>query len=175
MCARARPLPHGVIPQRPFSSHFWHHRDVATSIEQLAQAAYEAHRAALPASVPSWEDIAKQEQQAWMAAVSVVAERTGGTIAEASPAPSLIMQVGDQRHTFRTDFTTGREGRLPIDDDFASAHHARFLTVRGVWYVEDLDSTNGTLLNGRRIHGPQVLKKRDKIKIGHTVMTVVSA
>jgi len=143
-------------------------------VEGLAQDAYEAHRAALPTPVPPWEDITRDERQAWMAAVSVVADKTGVTIAEAAPSSSLVVQVGDQRHTFRADFTAGREGRLPIDDGFASGRHARFQTVRGLWYVEDLDSTNGTVLNGRRIHGPQVLKRRDKIKIGHTVIVVVS-
>jgi len=44
-----------------------------------------------------------------------------------------------------------------------------------VWYVDDLGSTNGTVLNGRRIRGSQLLRKRDKIRIGHTVITVVSA
>jgi pSer/pThr/pTyr-binding forkhead associated (FHA) protein len=158
--------------ERPTAS--WHHRYVTSLVESLAQAAYEAHRAALPTPLPPWEDTSKKEQQAWMAAVSVVAERTGGTIAEASTASSLVIQVGDQRHTFSANFTAGREGRLAIDDDFASGQHARFQAVRGLWYLEDLDSTNGTVLNGRRIHGPQVLKKRDKIKIGHTVMIVVS-
>ena len=148
---------------------------MSSLVESLAQDAYEAHRAVLPGPVPPWEDITRQEQQAWIAAVSVVADKTGVTIAEAPPAPSLIIQVGDQRHTFSADLTAGREGRLAVDDDFASGRHARFQTVRGLWYVEDLDSTNGTVLNGRRIHGPQVLKKRDKIKIGHTVMIVVSA
>ncbi len=76
--------------------------------------------------------------------------------------------------TFGKDFTVGREGSLIIDDDFASGQHARFLTVRGLWYIEDLDSTNGTMLNGRPILSVQLLKRRDKIKIGHTVMTVVS-
>jgi pSer/pThr/pTyr-binding forkhead associated (FHA) protein len=147
---------------------------MSSMVESLAQDAYEAHRAVLPAPGPPWEDITKEEQQAWMAAVSVIADKTGVTIAEAAPSSSLILQVGDQRLTFRADFTAGREGRLAIDDGFASGRHARFLTVRGLWYVEDLDSTNGTVLNGRRIHGPQVLRKRDKIKIGHTVVVVVS-
>jgi pSer/pThr/pTyr-binding forkhead associated (FHA) protein len=87
---------------------------------------------------------------------------------------SLILQLGSQRHTFGTDFTVGREGSLAIDDDFASGQHARFQTVRGLWYVEDLGSTNGTMLNGRQVLSVQLLKKRDKIQIGHTVMTVVS-
>ena len=149
---------------------------MASLVERLAQTAYEAHRAALPTSAPPWEDITRQEQQAWMAAASAVAGEAGNTLPEPQPnSKSLVIQVGDERHTFGADFTVGREGSLAIDDDFASGQHARFLTVRGLWYVEDLDSTNGTALNGRRIFAAQLLKKRDKIKIGHTVMTVVSA
>ena len=166
---------HSVISWQPLHEPFWHYRYVATLIERLAQAAYEAHRAALPTSLPPWEDLTKQEQQAWKAAASAVAGQTGGTIVEAPHTPSLVIQVGDQRHTFRTDFTVGREGNLAIDDDFASGQHARFQTVRGLWYVEDLGSTNGTSLNGRRILSAQLVKRRDKIRIGHTVMTVVSA
>ena len=148
---------------------------MASLIERLAQAAYDAHRAALPSSLPEWEELSKQEQKAWQAAVSAVAGQAGSTIPEPPSGKSLVIQIGDERHTFGTDFTVGREGSLAIDDDFASGQHARFLTVRGLWYVEDLDSTNGTALNGRRIISAQLLKKRDKITIGHTVMTVVSA
>jgi pSer/pThr/pTyr-binding forkhead associated (FHA) protein len=148
---------------------------VTSLLERLAQAAYEAHRSALPTALPPWEDLTKQEQQAWKAAASAVAGQTGTTIPEGPDTPPLVIQIGDQRHIFNTDFTAGREGILVLDDDFASGQHARFLTVRGVWYVDDLGSTNGTVLNGRRIRGSQFLKKRDKIKIGHTVITVVSA
>jgi pSer/pThr/pTyr-binding forkhead associated (FHA) protein len=148
---------------------------VATLIERLAQAAYDAYRAALSTSLPPWEDITKQEQQAWKAAASAVAGQTGGTIAEASHSKLLVIEVGGQRHTFGSDFTAGREGSLAIDDDFASGQHARFHTIRGLWYVEDLGSTNGTSLNGHRIFAAQLLNKRDKVTIGRTVVTVVSA
>ena len=80
-----------------------------------------------------------------------------------------------QRHIVQAGFTVGRQGTLVLSDEFASGHHARFTTAHGLWYVEDLGSTNGTWLNGRRIHAPQRLKKGDKIKIGHTIMTVMSA
>ena len=40
--------------------------------------------------------------------------------------------------------------------------------------MEDLNSTNGTWLNGRRIFNAQRLKKGDKVKIGRTVIVVVS-
>jgi pSer/pThr/pTyr-binding forkhead associated (FHA) protein len=152
-----------------------HYQWVSIPIERLAQAAYGAYRAALPASLPPWEDITEQEQQAWKAAASAVAGPTGSTISELPHGKSLVIQLGDQRHTFGANFTVGREGSFAIDDDFASGQHARFQTVRGLWYVEDLGSTNGTLLNGRRILSAQLLKKRDKIQVGHTVMTVVSA
>jgi pSer/pThr/pTyr-binding forkhead associated (FHA) protein len=144
-------------------------------IDRLAQTAYEAHRAALPAHRAEWEDITAPERQAWRAAVSAVAGEVGGTIPEPPPNPrSLTLQVGDERRTFGADFTVGREGSLAIDDDFLSTHHARFQTVRGLWYVEDLGSRNGTVLNGRHVLSVQLLKKRDKIQIGRTVMTVVA-
>jgi pSer/pThr/pTyr-binding forkhead associated (FHA) protein len=148
---------------------------VATLIERLAQVAYEAHRSTLSADAPLWEDLTKEERRAWKAAVSAVAGETGGTIPEPQPGKPLVIQVGDERHSFGTDFTVGREGSLAIDDDFASGQHARFQTVRGLWYVEDLGSTNGTSLNGRRILAAQLLRKRDKIKIGRTVLTVMQA
>jgi pSer/pThr/pTyr-binding forkhead associated (FHA) protein len=106
--------------------------------------------------------------------VSAVAGQSGKTVSEAALTKSLLMQVGDQRHNFHTEFTAGRQGTLIISDEFASNHHARFTTAHGFWYVEDLGSTNGTRLNGRRIHAAQRLRKGDKIGIGHTVMIVVS-
>ncbi len=148
----------------------------SSSLENLARTAYEAHRGAHPASLPPWEEVTEQEQQAWRAAVSAVAAQTGTTLVEAAlPTRSLLIQAGDQRHIFHADFTVGRQGNLAISDEFASNHHARFQTAHGLWYVEDVGSTNGTWLNKRRINGPQRVKKGDKIRIGHTVMIVMSA
>ena len=147
---------------------------MTAGLEHLARTAYEAHRGANPDVIPPWEDSSEQEQQAWKAAVSAVAGQTGVTLAEAVPDQSLVLQAGNQPHTFLTSFTAGRQGTLVINDDFASTQHARFRAAHGLWYVEDLGSKNGTWLNGRRIHAAQLLKKGDKIKIGHTVVTVVT-
>ena len=147
----------------------------SSGLEHLARTAYEAHRDAHPESLPPWEEATEQDQQAWKAAVSAVAAQTGTTLIEdAPPSRSLVIQAGDQRHTFHSEFTAGRQGNLAISDEFASSHHARFRVAHGLWFVEDLGSTNGTWLNGRRFHAPQRLKKGDKIKIGQTVVTVVS-
>jgi pSer/pThr/pTyr-binding forkhead associated (FHA) protein len=140
--------------------------------EHLARDAYGAYCAAHPTSLPSWEDITEQERAAWQAAMSAVAERGNTTRMEAVHSPSLLIRTADDSRTFDTKFTVGRQGNLAIDDEFASGNHARFQVAHGRWYVEDLGSTNGTWLNGRRIQAAQWLKKGDKIKIGHTVMTV---
>ncbi len=148
---------------------------MTSPLERLARTAYEAHRTANTTPLPPWDDISKQQQQTWMSTVSAIAGQGGGTIADAPQIKSLVIQADGQRHTFQADFTVGRQGSLAINDDFASSHHARFQPIRGLWYVEDLGSTNGTWLNGRRIGAPQLLRKGDKIKIGRTVVTVVSA
>jgi pSer/pThr/pTyr-binding forkhead associated (FHA) protein len=144
-------------------------------LDHLARTAYEAHRGAHPESLPAWEEATGQERQAWRAAVAAVAVQTGTTISEEPDTRLLVIQTGNDRQSFGAEFTVGRQGKLVIDDEFASGHHARFRPVRGLWYIEDLGSTNGTSLNGLRIHAGQRLKKGDKVKIGHTVMTVVSA
>jgi pSer/pThr/pTyr-binding forkhead associated (FHA) protein len=147
---------------------------VSSPLERLAQTAYEAHRGAHTEPLPAWEDAAEQEQQAWMVAVSAVTTQTGKTSSDAPRARPLVIQTGDQRQSFDADFTVGRQGELVITDEFASGRHARFRLVRGLWYVQDLGSTNGTSLNGLRIHANQLLRKGDKIRIGQTVMVVVS-
>ncbi len=155
----------------------WHHREVSSTddLERLARTAYEAHRRAHPASLPPWEDAAEQDQRAWRAAVSAVTSQGDVTLADAVPVQSLVIDAGDERRTFHAEFTAGRQGTFVVRDEHASSQHARFRFAHGLWYVEDLGSTNGTWLNGHRIFSPQRLKKGDKIRIGRTLMTVVSA
>jgi pSer/pThr/pTyr-binding forkhead associated (FHA) protein len=64
---------------------------------------------------------------------------------------------------------------IQIDNLAVSGEHAAIITILNDSFIEDLGSTNGTWLNGRRFRAPQHLKRGDKIKIGRTVMTVVSA
>jgi len=163
-------------PPPPPPPPLWHHRFVtSTDLERLVRTAYEAHRGAHSGSLPPWEDATEQEQLAWRAAVSAVTGQGDVTLADGIRTQSLAVQAGDQTRVFHTDFTAGRHGTLAVSDEHASIHHALFQFARGIWYVEDLRSTNGTWLNGRRIYAPQRLKKGDKIRIGRTVMTVLSA
>jgi FHA domain len=143
--------------------------------DRLARVAYEAHRSASAGSLPPWADADEAEQKAWRLAVTAIAADRDATIAEGVPAQSLVVQAEDKTHVFHREFTAGRQGELAISDEHASSHHCLFQPAHSLWYVEDLGSTNGTWLNGRRIFAGQRLKKGDKVKIGRTVITVVSA
>lgn len=70
----------------------------------------------------------------------------------------------------------GGDSNLPIDDDYASTHHAEFAQgVDGAWFVEDLRSTNGTYVNGQRIEELTRLTIGDEVRIGRTTMAVEAA
>ncbi len=55
-----------------------------------------------------------------------------------------------------------------VDDKFASSNHARLFTRAGAMILEDLGSTNGTYLNGRRLDGSARLEPGHSIRIGDT-------
>lgn len=56
-----------------------------------------------------------------------------------------------------------------IEDANASRRHAEFVRVGDEWYIHDLRSTNGTLLNGRPA-GHEVLRDGDVVEVGVTRM-----
>jgi hypothetical protein len=60
------------------------------------------------------------------------------------------------------------EAEVRIEDKFASGVHARVYTRGPSYYVEDMGSTNGTYLNGERLHGEAELSDLDEIRIGDT-------
>ena len=146
----------------------------SNDLDRQARTAYEAHRGANPGSLPPWEEAGEQEQKAWKAAVTAITGPGEATVAEGKAVPSIVVQANRETHVYHTDFTAGRQGSLVINDEHASSQHCLFQPAHGFWYVEDLNSTNGTWLNGRRIFAAQRLKKGDKVKIGRTVVVIAS-
>jgi len=68
-------------------------------------------------------------------------------------------------------------GRSPgadivIGDDFVSGKHTRISPAGDGAVIEDLGSTNGTLLNGRRLTAPQQLRPGDAVDIGSVKLKV---
>jgi FHA domain len=62
-----------------------------------------------------------------------------------------------------------KEADVRIDDRYASSLHARVFSREGRFYVEDMNSTNGTLLNGATLQGEAELIDGDHVQIGDTV------
>ncbi|MBA5850715.1 FHA domain-containing protein [Clostridium sp. cel8] len=76
----------------------------------------------------------------------------------------------------RRGITIGRKSDniLRLEDPYASSHHARLYIKNGKdCIIEDLGSTNGTLLNGKKLNGREYLSSGDEIKIGNTSFRVI--
>lgn len=67
-------------------------------------------------------------------------------------------------------FTIGREGcDITLSDSEVSRRHAAIQIAAGELSIEDLGSTNGTLVNGERISERRSLREGDEVQIGSTV------
>jgi hypothetical protein len=66
--------------------------------------------------------------------------------------------------------TLGRSdnAEIRVDDPFASSAHARIFPRGEFMYLEDMGSTNGTYLNGRKVASTERLKMADVVRIGDT-------
>lgn len=79
----------------------------------------------------------------------------------------LPFDIG-REYSLQSLATLGRSptSTIVLPDTFASTEHARIVRRRGQWWLEDLNSRNGTLLNGTPISGSVVLSSGDMIGIG---------
>jgi len=64
------------------------------------------------------------------------------------------------------------ECALVIDASTVSRRHARITVASGTASIEDLDSTNGTYVNGTRISGPTRIGPGDELSLGSEVLQV---
>ncbi|HEY8788754.1 MAG TPA: FHA domain-containing protein [Actinopolymorphaceae bacterium] len=64
----------------------------------------------------------------------------------------------------------GPECDLTIDDEYISTRHAVLRQHEGLWYAEDLGSTNGTFVDGARIHGPTEVRIGSLVRLGKTTL-----
>src|SRR5439155_7379538 len=65
------------------------------------------------------------------------------------------------------------DGSLGGDAEL-SRRHAEVSAVDGTFLIEDLGSTNGTFVNGRRIPAPTVVKPGDAIWLGNSTLVVTT-
>jgi pSer/pThr/pTyr-binding forkhead associated (FHA) protein/S1-C subfamily serine protease len=86
----------------------------------------------------------------------------------------VILHDERRNRDLTVDASSARLGRDPSldisfdpEDDIVSAVHARvWREADDTWWLEDLGSTNGTWLGGRRITGPESLRTGDRFTLG---------
>ena len=59
---------------------------------------------------------------------------------------------------------------LPLGDSTISRRHCELTPDDGRWILRDLESANGTFVNGQRVADRQILNPGDQIRAGNTLM-----
>ena len=93
------------------------------------------------------------------------------------PPLTLDIKLGDDvRHQFFDipEIIIGRDPNCEcaINSKTVSTHHARLSYHHSQWWVEDLESTNGTLLNQEQVSAPIVVTPGDQLRCGEALLTI---
>jgi hypothetical protein len=87
------------------------------------------------------------------------------------PRPNLVFELDQD------SYTIGREAgnEIVIEDPQVSRRHATLTRQGATYLLEDIGSTNGTYVNGKRVTAPVLLSNGDMIGLADTVVLVVQA
>ncbi len=108
------------------------------------------------ALVTLWRDLRRSARQAALPGI---------------PALELLLEDSKSKQPMRftsTEITIGRDPacQCHLEDKTISSHHARLVYRLGQWWIEDLNSTNGTFLNQEPVTNPVVVTQGDKLRCG---------
>lgn len=87
------------------------------------------------------------------------------TILEPPPLAGLTWALGNEITLGRAE-TCG----VHLDDTYVSSVHARIFNRNGTFMVEDLDSRNGSVLNGAPLTATTALEPGDRVQLGATIL-----
>lgn len=106
----------------------------------------------------------------------------GSPAPESEPSGHLLVKDpggaglrSGERLTLEPVTVIGRHPRatIVIDNAYVSSEHAQLSWSDGRWWITDLDSTNGTIVNGQDVSVPAGLRFGDVIEIGATSLQLV--
>lgn len=91
------------------------------------------------------------------------------------PTQLVIVEGPGSGHAARLGNEPVLLGRAPdctltLDDDYSSGHHARLFPQGSRWFLEDLGSTNGTLVHGSRLTRAVAVEPGTPFTVGRTVL-----
>jgi hypothetical protein len=107
---------------------------------------------------------------------------TNGLIArgQSSPQPpasslvgSLTQDSGEVFPLLDDEYLIGRDASNPISiaDNSISSRHARIIRGSDGFFIEDLQSRNGTFVNGGKVTDRRLLANNDLVRIGKVILT----
>ena len=106
-------------------------------------------------------------------------KQQGQLLAARQPLPLTITSLSydlapSQRFT-RPEIILGRDPTcdFPLNDQTVSSRHARLSFHQNQWWLEDMDSTNGTHLNGETVTAPVVITHGDELQLGQVGVKIV--
>ena len=127
---------------------------------RIAPATATPHAAPAPqptASAPATEPVARAEPAATAATPRRLVITSGPREGVEIDLPAEQLTIG-----------RSSESGLVIRDDYTSTHHARLMLWDENWVIQDLDSTNGTFLDGARVTLPTAVPPGTPVTIGTT-------
>ncbi|SKA98488.1 FHA domain-containing protein [Caloramator quimbayensis] len=98
-----------------------------------------------------------------------------GFALEVQDAPDSLELSKGSVFPLHTVTNIGRkdDNHIIINDPFISANHATLFIEKGRLYLKDLESTNGTYLNGNKIDDVEEISDGDVIEIGRIIFKVI--
>jgi type II secretory pathway predicted ATPase ExeA len=148
-------------------------RIVAKSIEELDWRPYAERQAAQHAALPQTPAPGPAETR-----VNGAPAYPTETLSRPTLGKVVLWADGEELGEVEVDrerLMIGRDADndIPLKADYVSRHHAQITVEQGACWITDLNSTNGTFVNGRRIK-KRILRDGDVMQIGHHRLTYVN-
>ncbi|MCT9819444.1 FHA domain-containing protein [Microbacterium sp. W1N] len=131
---------------------------------KLPEPATAAPAAAAPSPSAPTAPVAPAAPRSASGPVKATTDAVSRIVVTSGPKAGLELPLGSEPVTIGRSSESG----LVIRDDYTSSHHARLLLWGTQWMVQDLDSTNGTWHDGKRVSAPVPITVGAPIKVGAT-------
>ena len=75
-------------------------------------------------------------------------------------------------HGKETTIGRSNEAEIVVTDKLLSRLHLRIYLEQGTWFIEDLNSSNGTWIGGSEVKGARVIENYQRVRVGNSLLEV---